>query len=248
MDLEHIRKAFFAKPEQITSRLRSDFSMVLNLLLSHTPEEIRDVFERSLADYQHRKNRGETTLWKDFNRHLDFLKVEGFVDTQDHLTEDGIWASQLRLDQPLLIAQCLRDDALPHDSEALLAAVIAPFAYDRSSTLVINKSSLPKRLKRAYDRVARAASPFSKRMTEAGFDTAPLPLWVAAAIYGWASGAQWDHIIQRSKIADGDLAMLISRTADSLHQIASLKETHPQAAALAAAARRAILREPVVFD
>ena len=48
--------------------------------------------------------------------------------------------------------------------------------------------------------------------------------------------------------ADGDLAMLISRTADSLHQIASLKETHPKVSALAAAARRAILREPVVFD
>ena len=248
MDLEHIRKAFFAKPEQITSRLRSDFSMVLNLLLSHTPEEIRDVFERSLADYQHRKKRGKTTLWRDFNRHLDFLKAEGFVDTQNRLTEDGTWASQLRLDQPLLIAQCLRDNALPHDNEALLAAVIAPFAYDRSSTVTIARSSLPKRLKKAYDRVDRAAAPLSKRMTEAGFDTAPLSLWVAAAIYGWASGVEWDRIIQRTKIADGDLAMLISRTADSLHQIASLKETHPRASSLAATARRAILREPVVFD
>jgi len=248
MDLEHIRKTFFAKPEQITSRLRSDFSMVLNLLLSHTPEEVRDVFERSLADYQHRKKRGETTLWKDFNRHLEFLKAEGFVDTQNRLTEDGLWASQLRLDQPLLIAQCLRDDALPHDSEALLAAVIASFAYDRSSTVTVARSSLPKRLKKAYDRVSRAAAPFSKRMEEAGFETAPLPLWVASAIYGWASGVEWDRIIQRSKIADGDLAMLISRTADSLHQIASLKDSHPKASALAATARRAILREPVVFD
>jgi len=248
MDLEHIRKISFAKPEQITSRLRSDFSMVLNLLLSHTPEEIRDVFERSLADYQHRKKRGKTTLWKDFNRHLDFLKAEGFVDAQNRLTDDGIWASQLRLDQPLLIAQCLRDEALPHDSEALLAAVIAPFACDRNSTIAIDRSSLPKRLKKAYDRVSRATTPLSKRMADAGFDTAPLPLWAAAAIYGWAAGAEWDRIIQRTQIADGDLAMLISRTADSLHQIASLKDSHPQASTLAAAARKAILREPIVFD
>lgn len=170
------------------------------------------------------------------------------MDTQNRLTEDGIWASQLRLDQPLLIAQCLRDKAFPYNSEALLAAVIAPFAYDRGSTIAIARSSLPKHLKKAYDRVARAVAPFSKRMTEAGFDTAPLPLWVATAIYGWAAGAEWDRIIERSKIADGDLAMLISRTADSLHQIASLRDSHPQASALAASARRAILREPVVFD
>ncbi|MBN2396864.1 MAG: DEAD/DEAH box helicase [Deltaproteobacteria bacterium] len=248
MDLDHIRKLFFANPERISSRLRSDFSMVLNLLLSHTPEEIRDVFERSLADYQHRKKQGETTLWRDFNRHLDFLKAEGFVDPQNRLTEDGTWASQLRLDQPLLIAQCLREDALPRDSEVLLAAVIATFACDRSSTTVIAKSSLPKRLKKACDRVSRAVAPLSKRMTEAGFETSPFPLWAAAAISGWAAGVEWDRIIQRIKMADGDLAMLISRTADSLHQIASLKDTHPQAAALAAEARRAILREPVVFD
>ena len=247
-DLDHIRKTFFAKPERITSRLKSDFSMVLNLLLSHTPEEIRDIFDRSLADYQYRKKQGKTKLWRDFIRHLDFLKAEGFVDGQNRLTEDGIWASQLRLDQPLLIAQCLREEALPCDSEALLAAVIAPFAYDRSSLVTISRSSLPKRLKKAYGRVLRSIEPLSQKMADAGFETAPLAIWVAAAIYGWAAGMEWDRVIQRSKMADGDLAMLISRTADSLQQIASLKESHPQVSSRAAAARTAILREPVVFD
>jgi len=248
MDLSHIRKLYFSKPEKITSRIRSDFSMVLNLLLSHTPEGIRDIFERSLADYQHRKKRGGTTLWDDFNRHLDFLKAEDFVDEENRLTEDGVWTSQLRLDQPLLIAQCLRDDAFPYENEALLAAVIAPFAYDRNYNITISRTSLPKRLRKAIDRVYKSSEPLSKRMTAAGFDTAPLPLWTSAAIYSWAAGIEWDRLVQRIKIAEGDLAMLISRTADSLHQIASLKDTHPQIASLAAAARRAILREPVVFD
>jgi superfamily II RNA helicase len=222
--------------------------MVLNLLLSHTPEEIRDIFDRSLADYQHQKKRGTTTLWRDFTRHLDFLKAEGFVDGHNRLTEDCIWASQLRLDQPLLIAQCLREDTLPRDSEALLAAVIAPFACDRSSLTTISRSSLPKRLKKAYGRVLGTVESLSQRMADAGFETAPLPIWPAAAIYGWAAGTDWDRVIQGSGMADGDLAMLISRTADSLHQIASLKESHPQVSALAAGARTAILREPVVFD
>jgi len=222
--------------------------MVLNLLLSHTPEEIRDIFDRSLANYQYRKKQGNTNLWREFTRHLEFLKAEGFVDERNRLTEDGTWASQLRLDQPLLIAQCLRENALPCDSEALLAAVIALFAYDRSSFITISRSSLPKRLKKTYGRVLGAVESLSQRMAGAGFETAPLPIWVAAASYDWAVGMDWDRVIQRSKMADGDLAMLISRTADSLHQIASLKESHPQVSARAAAARTAILREPVVFD
>ncbi len=248
MDLLHIRNVYFSKPEKITSRLRSDFSMALNLLLSHTPDGIKDIFERSFADYQHKKKRGKTILWEDFSRHLDFLKSEGFVDEGNSLTEDGVWTSQLRLDQPLLIAQCLRDDAFPYESEALLAAVIAPFAYDRSYNITINRTSLPKRLRKAIDRAYKSAEPLSKRMTAAGFDTPPLSLWTSAAIYSWACGTEWDCIVQRTKIAEGDLAMLISRTADSLHQIASLKDTHPRIASLAATARRAILREPVVFD
>jgi len=248
MDLPHIRKLYFSKPEKITSRIRSDFTMTLNLLLSHTPEGIRDIFDRSFADYQHRKKQGTTTLWDDFNRHLDFLKMENFVDNENRLTEDGIWTSQLRLDQPLLIAQCLRDNAFPYENEALLAAVIAPFAYDRNYNITISRTSLSKRLRKAFDAVSRSVAPLSKRMTDAGFDTAPLPLWPCAAIYRWAVGTEWNRIVQGTKIADGDLAMLISRTADSLHQIASLKETHPRMASLAAAARRTIMREPVVFD
>ncbi len=248
MDLEHIRKVFSAKPEEIKSRIRSDFSMVLNLLLSHTPEDIRDIFEKSFADYQHSQTRGKTNLWNDFKRHLDFLKAEGFVDPENRLTDDGMWTSQLRLDQPLMIAQCLRSKALPNDNEALLAAIMATFVYDRNSTNYVARSSLPKKLRKAYDRVSGSTAPMTKRMKEAGFETSPLQLWVAAAIYGWAAGADWGKVIQRSNMAEGDLAMLISRTADSLHQIASLRESHPLESALAAAARKTILREPVVFD
>ena len=66
-------------------------------------------------------------------------------------------------------------------------------------------------------------------------------------IYEWAAGGDWDRIIRKAGIADGDMAMLIMRTADNLRQIMSLRDTHPEIAALASAARGAILREPVVF-
>jgi len=43
------------------------------------------------------------------------------------------------------------------------------------------------------------------------------------------------------------MAMLVSRTADNLRQIASLRDTHPDVAELAWEAREALMREPVVF-
>ena len=255
MDLVHIRKLLLKKPEAIMSRIRSDFSMVLNLLLSQTPDDIREIFAKSLASFQRRQGqtqghaRGEQSdLWTDFQRHLRLLKEEGFVDGADRLTNNGIWASKLRLDQPLLIAECLRKNAFPQGDEKLLAAVIAPFVYDGDQDLVVIRRELPRRLTRAYDRMIAALADLMERLKAGGFPIAPLFLWPAVVIYEWAAGGDWNRIIRQRGIADGDMAMLIMRTADNLRQITSLRETHPDTSALAARAREAILREPVVFE
>ncbi|MBE9547181.1 MAG: DEAD/DEAH box helicase, partial [Proteobacteria bacterium] len=242
MDIKHIKNLLFTKPEVIESQIRSDFSMVLNLLLSHTPEDIRNIFEKSLAAYQQTKHKkAELNLWNDFQKHLAFLKAEGFVDEEDRLTGDGIWASRLRLDQPLLIAECLRNDAFPKYDERLLAAVIAPFVYDGDQEMKIYKKKVPRKLTAAYDKMVSTVAPISERMLEAGFGVNPLKFWTSLILYDWTQGAPWNEIIEKREIADGDMAMLVSRTADNLRQITSLKETHPDIAALAEKAREAIL-------
>ncbi|NPV03924.1 MAG: DEAD/DEAH box helicase [Syntrophaceae bacterium] len=253
MDLEHVRRLVFTRAEDIVSRLRNDFSMVLNLLLSQSLENVRHIFENSLAAFQQDEHRREgrksaaSRLWRAFQRHLDFLKAEGFVGADDRLTADGIWAAQLRLDHPVLIAECLRRGALPRDDAALLAAVIAPFVYDRGQEITVKRKELPRRLVAAYDRVIDTVFPMMERLDAAGFGLNPLPLWTAAVIYDWARGRDWDRIVERYGFADGDMAMLVSRTADNLRQIASLRDTHPDVAELAWKAREALMREPVVF-
>ncbi|MBN1828534.1 MAG: DEAD/DEAH box helicase [Deltaproteobacteria bacterium] len=250
MDLDHIASLLSLSPEPIKSQIKNDFSMVLNILLSHSPTEVKDVFEHSLAAFQRQGGKGEKDgrLWGDFLRYVDFLRQERFIDEKDHLTNDGLWASQLRLDQPLLIAECLRNGAFPRNDKGLLAAIVALFVYDRDHDIFLPKKRFSRRLREACERVIRILTPLAGRMKEAGFPVAPLPLWVALALFEWSRGAEWDHITSFLKIADGDLAMLISRTADNLNQLSSLKETHREIADLAREAREAILREPVAFD
>jgi superfamily II RNA helicase len=237
------------------SRIRNDFSMVLNLLLSQSPEDIRNVFEKSLAAYQrtHRRSNRRAreeglNLLEDFSRHLNFLKAEGFVNENNRLTENGIWASKLRLDQPLLVAESLRQHAFPDNDEKLLAAVIAPFVYDGNHDIKIYEKKSYRKLTRAHNKVVSILRPLSERMKAAGFPVRSLFFWTSALVYDWARGGKWEEIIQKIGIAEGDLAMLILRTADNLRQISSLKETHPEMAALAVKARKVILREPVFFE
>ena len=112
----------------------------------------------------------------------------------------------------------------------------------------MNRKVLPRRLTRSCERVAKAVATLSERMKSGGFSVSSFSLWPAVVIHEWATGEEWTRIVQKTGIADGDLAMLIMRTADNLRQIGSLKATHPETAALAWKAREAILREPVVFD
>ena len=253
MDLNHIRRLLFRAPEDILSQLKNDFAMVLNLLLSQSPADVRAIFERSFAAYQQSKGQqsvstsAASTLWADFQRHLKILQKERFVDHVGRLTPDGYWAAKLRLDHPLLVAQCLRENAFPEDNEKILAAVVAVFAYDRDDEIKLTVKDFPPKLTQALKKIVLAVRPLSHRLETAGFTTAKLHPSAGVAMYYWAQGRSWESVIKFTGIAEGDMASLVLRTADNLRQIAALKDTHPEAAACAYKAREAILREPVLF-
>ncbi|MBN1934118.1 MAG: ATP-dependent DNA helicase, partial [Anaerolineae bacterium] len=172
----------------------------------------------------------------------------GYVTLDGELTDVGRWASQLRVDQPLLIAECLRRSLLPADDPALLAAVVASFVNERETDEGLNDQKLPKSLVDLFVRLHRELGAFVAQMSDWRFDVRPLYLRPAITMYLWASERGWAYVVARSKMAEGDLAMMIMRTADNLRHIANLREVFPQIAAAASRAVDAILREPVVMD
>ncbi|MFH1490554.1 MAG: DEAD/DEAH box helicase, partial [Pseudomonadota bacterium] len=80
-------------------------------------------------------------LWVSFKKHLRFLKETGFVDEEDRLTPDGLWASKLRLDHPLLIAEAIRKGAFEEVTPEIMACCMAPFVWDRVQDLDIKIES-----------------------------------------------------------------------------------------------------------
>ena len=187
------------------------------------------------------------SLWADFLRHLNFLKAEGYVRDNGTLTDDGKWASQLRIDQPLMIAEGLRSGLFPESDPSLLAALIATFVYDKEIEVEFDQTKAPKELINAYNRIKIGLFPMIERKTVQGFMVRPIPLWTAATIYAWAKGLTWEKVLDIAGMNEGDLAMLISRTADNLRHIASLNNVYPAIARTSTQAISLILREPAVF-
>ncbi len=254
MDVPEVARLFTAPPAPVYSQIRINFSMALNLLLSHTPQEIKDLLQKSLAAYQRHGAQFEGAdaahqhLWRDFQVHLDFLKKTGFVDAAEHLTEDGLWASQLRIDQPLLVAEGLRQALFPSDDPAMLAAVMASFVNEKETDEHLERKRLPKRLTRTMATVSRGLKGFAKQMQAGGFDVRPLFLRPAVNVWAWASGQPWDSIIKAGAMAEGDLVMLVLRTADHLRHIRNLEPVFAEMADSARQAVELILRDPVVPD
>ncbi len=259
MDIRLAAKLMTSAPSDVSSQIKINFSMVLNLLLSHTPEQIEELLKKSFATYMiihARKSRGlkqpvdndHKQLWQDFVRHLDFLKETGYATKNGRLTADGIWASQLRVDQPLMIAESFRLGIFPDSDPALLAAVTALFVNERESDEIIDKAFMPKALINTFFDVKKSLSSFSARMSKKGFETRPLILQPAATLYAWATGLPWEKVLTIAKMEEGDLAMLILRTADNLRHIRTLKNVFPEAAQAAATAIDLIMRYPVVMD
>jgi len=257
MDIRWVAKLIDAEPTPVLSQIRINFSMVLNLLLSHGPDQIKALLDHSFATYLlSRKERKKHSpiqqdrhgLWNDFLRHHHFLQQKGFVTEEASLTPDGRWASRLRIDQPLLVAEGLRLKIVPDTDPALLAALVAAFVSDREYDDRLGRRMVPKRLLKAFLKMRRGLHPFSADMAEAGFEVRLLFLKPAAAIFAWASGQPWDTVHSTYEMEEGDLAMLILRTADNLRHIHTLSEIFPQVSKTAAEAIEAILRDPVVAE
>ena len=185
-------------------------------------------------------------LWNDFMKHLTFLKQEGFVTETDRLTEDGLWASKLRLDLPLMIAEGLRKGVFPDTSPVLLAALVAPFVHDRDTEVLMDESQVPIDFLRSFEKMKKALIPLLERKAEQGFDVRPISNWPGAVIYAWGQGLSWEKVLRMTGIAEGDLSMLVLRTAESLRQIAALTKDYPATAKCAREAIEQILREPVL--
>jgi superfamily II RNA helicase len=233
--------------------------MVLNLLLSHTPDQIRDLLSHSFATFVIIRGKSKKSgpkpfedehkiLWEDFLHHLDFLKETGYVTQDGALTADGIWASQLRVDQPLMIAEGFRRGVFPESDPGLLAAMTTLFVNERESDDRIEKAFTPRTFLAAFVRVQKDLGSFAGLMADRGFEVRPVFLRPAAAIYAWAMGQPWEKVLGISEMEEGDLAMLILRTADNLRHIRSLKRVFPEAALTSATSIDLILRSPVAME
>ena len=136
----------------------------------------------------------------------------------------------------------------PSDNPALLAALIAAFVSDREFEDIGSHDALSPGIEAAFNGLVKALQPLAKDLRQHRFSVRSLYLLPAAGMHAWAEGKPWEWVRVFTGLEEGDLAMLIMRTADNLRHIAARKAIFPDVAACAARGIELVLREPVVSD
>lgn len=184
-------------------------------------------------------------VWQPFERRARVLASFGYLDLEkERVTERGRWLADLHVDRPLLVGEALRHGlfaSLDVPRAAGLTAALASDA-DRDYGELEMDGALVTALAE-FDEVAyRVATEEWKQ----GLEPAPEMNFSAAATAAhWAAGMDWSELVQETRAEEGDLVRMLSRTGESLLQIAGLHKTQGPAAHIAAAAAEAVLREPV---
>lgn len=251
MNVPLVGQLLRSEPEPLRSRINVNFSMTLNLLLSHDPQGVRELLGLSFAAF-HPNPRGAEKVRKrlqnSFRRHLDLLKELDYVDQAGTPTYDGRWAARLRLDHPLLIAELIRRGAFDGLDPSELAAVVAPFVMDKDREIVVSRElwQTTRSLWKRFRRMMRGLKPLMGLLTSKGFEVPPFMFWPAAAVFLWAQEVEWDQLAAHVDADEGDLAMLMLRTADHVRQLISLEAEHADLADTARDALKLLMRSPLV--
>ncbi len=251
LNIRHVKQLLLSKPEPLKSKIAVNFSMVLNLLLSHDPAGVEELLGFSFAAFHENPRvamKVHNRLLVEFRKHLGVLKELGYVNEHGVPTYDGKWAAQLRLDHPLLIAELIRQGALSGLSPEELASVVAPFVIDKEREILVSRNlwQITRPLWKKFVMGMRKLKPLMGFLVSGGFEVPSIMFWPAASVFLWAEQAPWSELTSNVSADEGDLAMIVLRTADHLRQLISLEGEQPKLAQTARDAIGLIMRSPVI--
>jgi ATP-dependent RNA helicase HelY len=184
-------------------------------------------------------------IWQPFERCARVLNHFGYLDFDaQQVTNRGKWLADLRVDRPLLIGEALQRNLFASLTGTQAAALVAALAADEDRDY--GELDLDDAIVTLLIQFEEISFEVSNVELQQGIEAVPeINFSAAAAAALWATGADWPELVHETRAEEGDLIRLLSRTGEALLQIAGLRETHPEAANLAARAAEIVLREPV---
>jgi superfamily II RNA helicase len=208
-----------------------------------TGEKLKRVekrIRRKLREADELEKKQETSLAQS----LDGLRALGYVEGGS-LTEKGYWTAELCTSLVLELGEAISDGIFDDCALFELVGLVASIAGDPHRPYFRLKENPIKAedFKKMNEVVTRVRQ---KYQGPGSSEVAVMPD-AALTVVTWMESETWPEfsgLLRLSGVADGDVARLVSQTADHLNQMTRLEKTHPILAQSAKVGRARLLRPP----
>jgi superfamily II RNA helicase len=187
----------------------------------------------------------KSEIWQPFEHRAKVLHHFGYLDfAKQKVTTRGKWLADLRVDRPLLVGEALRHGIFEKLEIKQVAGLMAALAADSDRNY--GELYLSDEILEVLTKFEDIIFDVSNVEWKNGIEPAPdMNFSAAATAERWADGMAWSDLVFQTKAEEGDLVRLLSRTGEALMQVAHLKESNADAAAIARQTAEVILREPI---
>jgi ATP-dependent RNA helicase HelY len=178
-------------------------------------------------------------------RSLDGLTKLGYVENSG-LTEKGGWAANLCTSLVLELAEAIQDHIFDDLSEEEFVALVASIAGDPHRPYFSIKANPIKR--EYFQKLDQVVKRVKASYTNPNASEVEVLPDAANTVLTWMESESWvdfSGLLRLAGVAEGDVARLVTQTADHLNQISRLHESHPDLARMAEGGRMRILRPPL---
>jgi superfamily II RNA helicase len=200
-----------------------------------------EFLEKTTRDVDYLKSE----IWQPFEHRARVLHHFGYLDfPSQKVTTRGKWLADLRVDRPLLVGEALRHGLFERLETKQVAGLMAALAADSDRNY--GELYLSDEILEVLTKFEDIIFDVSNVEWKNGVEPAPeMNFSAAATAERWADGMAWSDLVFQTKAEEGDLVRLLSRTGEALMQVAHLKDSNAEAAAIAKATAETILREPI---
>ena len=195
---------------------------------------------RKIRDADELEQKQEISL----HRSLDGLRSLGYVEG-GNLTEKGYWAAELCTSLVLELGEAISDKIFDDCALFELVGLVASIAGDPHRPYFRLKANPIK--PELFEQMGQIVERVKVKYQGPGSSEVAVLPDAALTVITWMDAETWPEfsgLLRLSGVADGDVARLVSQTADHLNQLTRLEKTHPLLAQSAKVGRARLLRPP----
>ena len=187
-------------------------------------------------------------FWNKFLSHRAVLMDYGYIK-DDYPTERGITISQIRSENELFLAQVIFSGVLDGLTPAELASVICAITTEDMRADLYSQLPLSPNVRKRLNKIKDIRRDLDKKQKNHDVED---PMYVngfySPLIEMWATGSEWDDIIDQVDMGEGDFVRCFKRVIDVLRQFCTISNIPEDLVFTAREAIELIQKSPIDIE